>query len=923
MKNRKFRIETLEERALLAVVAGGVEQVAEFAAPTEAATWVVNTLDDPTSWDTADDVVSLREAIGSAVDGDTIIFDGSLAGGTITLNGSGLDIVKGITIDATSIGGITIDANHESLVVYAKGGNATSPIELISLNITGGSESGISCASWSTVKVTNSTITGNSTGARGGGIYTTLGSLVVTNTTISGNSADRGGGLCNTGSSVRIVNSLIYGNSANYGGGIYDDDYYSYLGELTVTNSVISGNSANNTAGAIYIASGATMNLNNTIVSINLAGYENNIYPNKPFAGSNNIIGLDPGFVTAPVFEAGMLVNIDDINLSLVSSSYAIDRGTNDCIDTESDLSGNPRFFAAWKDTDTVDIGAYEYQEKVEKSYVETASTIVTTNLDILDDTDGLISLREAISYAGESDIVTFDTSLEGKTIVLGGGALLIDKSLTIDASGIGEITIDGNAKSAVFYVANAFKSIDVELINLSIKNARAGYGGGIYNDENLTFVNSSISECMANFGAGFYNTGTLTVTGCVISGNISREHGGGFYNNGTLTVLNSTINGNKTTDRYRDGGGIYNNGTLSVTNTSINRNSSSSGSGIYNNGSTNLINSLIYKNSAGWGGGIYNNSKLTSINCTVSDNTATYSGHDINNNQGFLNLRNTISLSIYNGSGLTYAYNSLSSYTAWTESDNSMVYNSSSPLFTDSSNDDYTLADYSQAINAGNNDYVITETDLAGNPRILNGTVDLGAYEYTGQIEPLDAPTILTGSRGYYVSYGANRHQVEWSAVDRAAAYEFAYSEDGGNTWTTLETNDTSAVVRGLAYGEEVSYRVRALSTRYLKNSEWSAKKTFNVCPMDINNDGDISGPDRSLMATAWGREIGEEKYRFYADINGDGDISGPDRNILGTNWGYEADDPNLLYPRPVAAFDVVFAEFESADIDFDADAF
>ena len=91
----------------------------------------------------------------------------------------------------------------------------------------------------------------------------------------------------------------------------------------------------------------------------------------------------------------------------------------------------------------------------------------------------------------------------------------------------------------------------------------------------------------------------------------------------------------------------------------------------------------------------------------------------------------------------------------------------------------------------------------------------------------------------------------------------------------------------------------------------------------MDINNDGDISGPDRSLMATAWGREIGEEKYRFYADINGDGDISGPDRNILGTNWGYEADDPNLLYPRPVAAFDVVFAEFESADIDFDADAF
>jgi hypothetical protein len=56
-----------------------------------------------------------------------------------------------------------------------------------------------------------------------------------------------------------------------------------------------------------------------------------------------------------------------------------------------------------------------------------------------------------------------------------------------------------------------------------------------------------------------------------------------------------------------------------------------------------------------------------------------------------------------------------------------------SDPLFVDAENGDYHLQSGSPCIDVGDNSLVPagTSTDLDGNPRIQNGTVDMGAYEF------------------------------------------------------------------------------------------------------------------------------------------------------------------------------------------------
>src|SRR5262249_528148 len=89
-------------------------------------TWTVNTTSDTTN---ANDLsLTLREAIAKAEAGDTITFDASLSGKTITLADAELALTKDVTIkgdlDGDGKADITIDGSALANAIHVTGGSA-------------------------------------------------------------------------------------------------------------------------------------------------------------------------------------------------------------------------------------------------------------------------------------------------------------------------------------------------------------------------------------------------------------------------------------------------------------------------------------------------------------------------------------------------------------------------------------------------------------------------------------------------------------------------------------------------------------------------------------------------------------------------------------------------------------------------------
>ena len=186
-------------------------------------------------------------------------------------------------------------------------------------------------------------------------------------------------------------------------------------------------------------------------------------------------------------------------------------------------------------------------------------------------------------------------------------------------------------------------------------------------------------------------------------------------------------------------------------------------GGGVYCEGAI-VQNCIILSNSATHAGGGVSCSHGIVENSILSENSA-YSGGDLSCSYGIINNCTINSIKLSNGgvyitssaiqnsiiwnniSNNYFSPNSTNLYNCiknWTNLVNGIITNN--PEFRDSVSGDYRLESFSPCINTGTNmSWMWSATDLDGNPRIIDGIVDMGAYEY------IPEPCIFVI---YYLSY-------------------------------------------------------------------------------------------------------------------------------------------------------------------------
>jgi hypothetical protein len=189
----------------------------------------------------------------------------------------------------------------------------------------------------------------------------------------------------------------------------------------------------------------------------------------------------------------------------------------------------------------------------------------------------GFGSLRQAIQDAnlhpGADDVgFTAIPPPQGSTITLTSGPLTITGNLTINGPGAKFLTVSGNHASRVFEItASATASIAGLTVANGTASAASPSGGGILNRGTLTLTDSTVRDNAApgGSGGGIANFGTATVNDSTFSGNKANVSGSGLYNSGRLTLTDSTVSGNTIADAWGYGA-VGNQGTLAVTSSTV-----------------------------------------------------------------------------------------------------------------------------------------------------------------------------------------------------------------------------------------------------------------------------------------------------------------------------------------------------------------
>jgi len=584
---------------------------------------------------------------------------------------------------------------------------------------------GVACDSTNSL-VNGCTITGNWAGEGGGG----AGRFSLNRCTLSGNSGSNGGGA--HGSTLN--NCVLMGNSASSSGG------GAYEGKLN--NCTITGNSASYGGGGARVAE-----LRNCIIYYNTATVGPNYQEGTvdyscttplPTTGAGNI-DLEPLLASAshlstaspcrgagsPSYAAGtdidgetwasppsmgcdeyysgavtgalmLSISLPYTNLAAgypVELSALVGGRTSRSVWNFGDgswLTNQPYVNHAWAAPGDYVVVLSVFNENHPQGvsasitvsvtlqpthYVSAASTNPTPPF--LSWATAATNIQDAVDAAapGAEVIVANGAYQSGqRSVGLSRNRIVVAKPVKVKSlNGPVFTVIRGYQPGGIWYTRSALRCVylanGAALSGFTLANGgNDGGGGGVWCESDAEVV----TDCVVRENAGGWGGGASrgTLINCTLTNNYAPGDGGGAYG---AVLNNCTLIGN---------GGWYGGGAARSTLnncTLIGNSASSAGGGAYY---STLNNCIAYYNSAPSGANY--------DSCTINYSCTTPLPSD-----GFGNF-------------------------------------TAEPLFVDTNGwRNLRLQSDSPCINAGKNAYAAGSTDLDGRPRIIDGTVDLGAYEF------------------------------------------------------------------------------------------------------------------------------------------------------------------------------------------------